>query len=309
MSGLQRPAALEALNTQLFKIFQEGMRQPTFAATAGFFTDVPSTNEFNTYGWLANISGMREWIGSRVVDGLKERSYVIYNKDYEKTLAVARNAIEDGNVADATMAMEQLVQVVQRLPDDLLLALMEGGQAAAVAGLAYDGQFFFDTDHPIDLDASGSQRNYYASGLALDATNLKAAVAAMRSFKGENSIPLGVAQEELALVVAPGLWGAALDASEAKTVSTGGENIVATKYNLRPMQWARLSSSTRWFLFDLKSPGPKPFIRQRRKAAQFVSLTRPTDPNVFNDKQYIWGADAREGAGYGLWFKAFSAAA
>ncbi len=308
MSGLQRPAALEALSTQLFKIFQEGMRMPTFAETNGFFTKVPSTTEFNTYGWLANVTGMREWIGHRIVDGLKERSYTIYNKDYEKTIGVARNAIEDGMVADATMAMEQLVMAAQQLPDDLLLALIEGGQAATVAGLAYDGQFFYDTDHPTDLDATGTQRNYYASGLALDATNLKAAIAAMQGFKGENDKPLGVGQSGLTLMVSPSQWGTALDITEAKTVSTGGENVLATKFNVKPIQWARLSSTTRWFLFDLSSPGPKPFILQPRKPAQYVSKTKADDDNVFFDKQHIWGVDARMGAGYGLWFKAFSAA-
>ena len=308
MSGLQRPAALEALNTRLFKVFQEGMKAPTFAQTAGFFSSYPSSNEFNTYAWLASISGMREWIGPRIVDGLKERSYTIYNKDYEKTIGVARNALEDGNVADAVMAMEALVEVAARLPDDLLLALIEGGQAAAVAGLAYDGQYFYDTDHPTDLDASGTQRNYYSSGLGLDATNLKSAIASMQGFKGENGLPLGVGQNGLTLLVPPALWGTALDACDAKTVSTGGENIIATKYNVRPIQWARLSSTTRWFLFDLASPGPKPFILQTRKAAQFQSKTASNDDNVFFDKEYIWGVDARMGAGYGLWFKAFSAA-
>lgn len=309
MSGLQRPAALEALNTKLFKIFQEGMQQPNFAETNNFFTKVPSTNEFNTYGWLANVTGMREWIGPRIVDGLKERSYTIYNKDYEKTLAVARNAIDDGNVADAVMAMEQLVTVTQQLPDDLLLGLLEGGQAATVGGLAYDGQFFYDTDHPTDIDlVSGTQRNYYASGLALDATNLKAAIAAMQSFKGENGKPLGVGQNGLVLLVSPSQWGTALDATEAKTVSTGGENILATKFNVKPIQWARLGSTTRWFIFDLASPGPKPFILQNRKSPVYVSKTRPEDDNVFWDKQFVWGSDARQGAGYGLWFKGFSAA-
>lgn len=308
MSGLQRPAALEALATKMFTIFQEGMRAPTFAETNSFFTRVASSTEFNTYAWLANITGMREWIGHRIVDGLKERTQVIYNKDYEKTLGVARNAIADGMLADAVMAMEQLVMVANRLPDDLLLALMEGGQSAAVAGLAYDGQFYYDTDHPTDIDlVTGTQRNYYASGLALDSTNLKAAIAAVQSFKGENGMPLGVGQNGLTLTVPPGLWGAALDAAEAKTVSAGGENIIATKLNVKPVQWARLSSSTRWFLHDLSSPGPKPYIYQERMKAQYVSKTAPTDDNLFFDKQYIWGVDARVGAGYGLWFKAFSA--
>lgn len=310
MSGLQSTPALLALRTQLFKIYMDTTAKPGFAKTHGFFTEMPSSHEFNTYGWMAQLSGMREWVGHRVVDGLKERSYVIYNRDYEKTIGIARNAIADGNVVDAMMAVQALADTVQRLPDDLLLALLEGGQAAAVGGLAYDGQFFYDTDHPISIDdVSGTQRNYYASGLALDATNLKAAIAAMQSFRGENNMPRGIGDDGLMLLTGPGLWGQALDVTEAKTLSAGGENVIATKFGVKPVKWARLSSSTRWFLFDLYSPGPKPFILQTRQASNLVAKTSPENDNVFFDKQLIWGADTRMGAGYAQWAKAFSAAA
>lgn len=308
--GVQRPAALEALLTKLHKLFMEGQRQ-SFAAKHGFFQEFPSDTKSNTYGWLAGMTGMREWIGARHVEALKERSYTIVNKPYEKTLGVLRDAIEDGMLGDAEMAMSELVKVVNNLDDDLLLALMEGGQAATVAGLAYDGQYFYDTDHPISLDSTGTQRNYYASGLALDATNLKAAIAAMMAFKGESGNPFGVGQAGLVLTVPPGLWGAALDAAEAKTVSTGGENIIATKMNVTPVVWARLGTSTRWFLNDLSdvTPGPKPFMIQRRRKPTFVTKTAPTDDNVFMDRTFLFGADARVGAGYGAWQKSFSAAA
>lgn len=307
MSGLQRPAALEALNTTLYKTFQEAMQTPSFAETNGFFTTMPSSSEFNTYGWMATLAGMREWIGPRVYEGLKERSYTIYNKTYEKTIAVPRERLDDGQVADATFAMGEIARSAAQLPDDLLLALLEGGAASTVGGLAYDGQFFYDTDHPTNLDATGTQRNYYASALALDATNLKSAIALMTAYQNEAGRPLGVGQGGLTLLVPPALWGTALDAVEAKTVSAGGENILATKYNIRPIQWARLATATRWFLFDLSSPGPKPFILQRRRNPTFVSKVSANDPNVFERNEYVWGTDCRMGAGYGMWFKAFSA--
>lgn len=307
--SIQRPAALEALNTTLYKSFQEGLKTPLFSEVDNMATPMPSSTEFNTYGWLATMGGMREWIGARVVEGMKERAYAIYNKSYEKTIGVDRDKLDDGQVADMPFAMEQLAYAANSLEEDLLLALLEGGAAATVGGLAYDGQFFFDTDHPIDLDSSGSQRNYYASGLALDGPNLKAVVAAMESFKGENNRPLNIGSRGLVAVVPPALWGTLLDACEAKTVANGGENIIATKYNIRPVKWARLSSTTRWFVLDLASPGPKPFIVQRRKAPAFVPKTSPSDENVYRLKRYEWGVDARKGAGYAMWQKAFSAAA
>lgn len=303
MSGIQRPAALEALNTRLFKTFQAGMLQPRFSSVNAFFTDVPSSSEFNTYAWLANLGGMREWIGPRVLEGLKERLFTIYNKNYEKTISVLEDKLNDGQLADAQFAMEQLVEAAATLKDDLLLDLIENGASR----VGYDGQNFFDTDHPQDLDASGTQRNYYASGLGFDATNLKAIVAAMQGFKNENGKPMGIGDRGLVALFPPALWGTALDALEAKTLTNGGENILVTKYNVTPISWARLTSSTRYYVFDLSSPGPKPFIFQSRQAPRYVSKTAPSDDNVFSRKELVWGVDARAGAGYGMWQKAFSA--
>ena len=36
---------------------------------------VRSTTAMNTYGWLKSLTGMREWLGNRIVDNLSEASY------------------------------------------------------------------------------------------------------------------------------------------------------------------------------------------------------------------------------------------
>lgn len=55
-----------------------------------------------------------------------------------------------------------------------------------------------------------------------------------------------------------------------------------------------------WFLMDLSRNFMKPLIFQDRKAANFVSLNRETDANVFMDRQFIFGVDARYVAGFGF---------
>lgn len=55
-----------------------------------------------------------------------------------------------------------------------------------------------------------------------------------------------------------------------------------------------------WFLLDLSRNFMKPLIFQDRRAAEFVSLNRPTDTNVFMDRQFIFGVDARHVAGFGF---------
>jgi phage major head subunit gpT-like protein len=45
----------------------------------------------------------------------------------------------------------------------------------------------------------------------------------------------------------------------------------------------------------------KPLIFQLRKAPEFVSKMALTDDNVFFQREYLMGIDARYNAGYGLW--------
>jgi phage major head subunit gpT-like protein len=59
-------------------------------------------------------------------------------------------------------------------------------------------------------------------------------------------------------------------------------------------------SGAPWFLMDLSRNFMKPLIFQDRKAAEFVSLNRTTDGNVFLDRQYLFGVDARYAAGFGF---------
>jgi phage major head subunit gpT-like protein len=42
---------------------------------------IPSEAESNTYGWMAEIPGFREWIGPRVFHNIAARSYQVINKD------------------------------------------------------------------------------------------------------------------------------------------------------------------------------------------------------------------------------------
>lgn len=59
-------------------------------------------------------------------------------------------------------------------------------------------------------------------------------------------------------------------------------------------------SSNPWFLMDLSRNFMKPLIFQDRKAAEFVSLNRSTDMNVFMEKKFLFGVDARHVAGFGF---------
>lgn len=113
---------------------------------------IPSTTESNTYGWLGDFPNMREWIGDRVLKDMKEQAYAISNKLWESTVAVQRTKIEDDNLGLYKPLMQEAGRVASEHPDKLVFNLIKAGGAT----LCYDGQFFFDTDHPVYANVDGT---------------------------------------------------------------------------------------------------------------------------------------------------------
>lgn len=113
-------------------------------------TRVGSSTGKNEYGWLGQFPNVREWLGDRVVHGMQAHDYTIKNKPFELTVGVDRDDIEDDNIGIYGPFFEQMGMSSAAHPDQLVWDLIKLGFAAA----CYDGQFFFDTDHPV-LDANG----------------------------------------------------------------------------------------------------------------------------------------------------------
>ncbi len=55
-----------------------------------------------------------------------------------------------------------------------------------------------------------------------------------------------------------------------------------------------------WYLID-DTKVVKPMIWQTRKPIKLTQMFSETDPNVFWRNEYVWGADTRGNAGFGLW--------
>ncbi len=111
---------------------------------------VPSTQREQTYGWLNKLPDVREWIGNRVVQNLSESDYTIKEKPWELTVGVDRDDIETDNLGHYATMFEAIGESTVRRPERLVWDLLKAGFASA----CYDGQYFFDTDHPV-LDANG----------------------------------------------------------------------------------------------------------------------------------------------------------
>jgi phage major head subunit gpT-like protein len=111
----------------------------------------PSTGSEEKYPWLGDMPGFREWVGERVVNRLKLHGYTIANKDFELTVEVKRNDVNDDKVGIYSPMFSMLGEEARKHPDKLVYGLL----AQADSTLCFDGQNFCDTDHPY-IDAAGN---------------------------------------------------------------------------------------------------------------------------------------------------------
>jgi phage major head subunit gpT-like protein len=145
---------LDALRVGFKTEFQRGLAMAPLLRDRVAMT-VRSTTFESRYGWLRKMPGMREWIGARVVDNVAEASYSIANRHFEKTVSVDRNDIEDDNLGQYAPMFTELGELAAALPEQLVWSLLNAGFSTN----CWDGQFFFDTDHPI-LDANGAETTF-----------------------------------------------------------------------------------------------------------------------------------------------------
>ncbi|MFN3362729.1 MAG: Mu-like prophage major head subunit gpT family protein [Allorhizobium sp.] len=115
--------------------------QPMYSTVAMV---VPSTSAMNEYPRLDDVQGFREWIGDRVIQDLGAQTYIVRNKPYEKTIGILRTQIEDDQIGIFTPVAAQMGQDAAQFPDQLVWPLFKTGETVK----CYDGQYFFDTDHP-----------------------------------------------------------------------------------------------------------------------------------------------------------------
>lgn len=143
--------SLNALRTGYSAAFQRGVAGMAAKQSERIATRVPASQKSQTYGWLGELPEVREWIGQRAVQNLSESSYTITEKKWELTIAVDRDDIETDNLGHYAMRFEAMGRSTISKPERLIWDLFKSGFTTP----CYDGQYYFDTDHPV-LDASGT---------------------------------------------------------------------------------------------------------------------------------------------------------
>ncbi len=143
------PDLLQNLRTGFKTDFQRGLGAAA-AKSALLATTVSSTTRLETYGFLADLPVFRKWVGEKRVMALKDKAYQLANDSYEATLGIHKDAIGDDNLGLYGPIAEGWGQESGNLKDRLLFEALRDGHTRA----CYDGQNFFDTDHPVGEDGA-----------------------------------------------------------------------------------------------------------------------------------------------------------
>lgn len=257
-------------------------------------TTVPSTTASTDYRWMGQIPKMREWIGDREIQNLSAYDYSIKNKDFEMSVAVPKNDIEDDQYGVYTPMFSHMGESAARHPDTLCFNALKAGFTEK----CYDGKTFFAEDHP--SGEGGREKVSNLSHNKLDTDTYEEARAAIMSITGDKGDSLGLVPN--LLVVSPKNEKNAKLILEADTINGTTNVLKGTAELLVTTELANMPDA--WFLL-CTDRFLKPIIFQKREEIKMTALINDNDQNVFMRGEFIWGADGRSNAGYGFWQMAY----
>lgn len=257
-------------------------------------TKVPSTARSENYAWLGSIPRMRKMRGERIPKKLLAHTYTITNEEYEASIEVNHADIKDDQTGQYGITARSIGEAVKTFPDELVFeTLLPNGTTE----LAYDGQYFFDTDHPVG-ETGTTQSNLITTALTAD--SFRTARAMLRRMKDDSGRPTLNRNLDLLLVVPADLEGTAEAILEAERDDAGATNTLKGKARILVADW--LGDTNNWYLLNVAGV-VKPFVVQEREFIPFEALEEGSEPNFMRKKNY-YGTYWRGNAGYGLYQKA-----
>lgn len=289
-------STLTALTKGYRAIFNETLAgyMPSWRTVA---MEIESMNLEENHQWLGANPTMREWVGDKIVHGLRGQNWIIINKPWEVTIGIARRDIEFDALGKYRPKIQMLAMEPVRHQDELISNLRKTGAAT----LCYDGQYFYDTDHA-EGDSGAQSNKLTGTGVSISQieTDFNAARAALLNFKNDRGKPYfpSSAQFQLQVTAPPGLLGIFEKLLNASTINNN-ENTLKGAATLKVDN--NLTDANDWYL-DVIGPFPiRPFIMQIAKRPNFVALDDPSNDTVFKRAEFQYSAEGDYNAGYAFW--------
>ncbi len=276
---------MDAFFAGLSATFNSAFQSPLTQNYLRYAMEIPSTAALETFSFLEQVGGMREWIGDRQIDNLSSKKLVVENKDYEKTISVAKNDIEDDKYGIYSPVIADMGQNAAGIWNKL------GETALKANGNWLDGEPFFSSSRKY-----GENAIVNGSTNTLSHANYGTARATMMAYMGHGGDALEVIPD--LLIVGPSNEETGRKILNNDVIITGGvaeSNPWKGSAQLLVLPSFAGAHAARWFLACTTRP-LKPVAIQKRTAPALARMDKEGDENVFMRKTFLYGTDARGSA-------------
>lgn len=283
-----------------------------------------SDQESEIFRMLGMTPMPREWTSERSQRGLPVFEIPIANKDWELTLRFNRWDWDNDKTGQIAVRVGEMpIRFAAHVSKLITTRLVNG--TGATDGLAYDGQYFLDTDH-VSGD-SGTQKNVLTSsevaslnvGTAAAPTQSEMALAILDSIayaqgiKDDTGEPINEDANEWIVMGSTNLSGAMNAAVYNATLNTGtgveanplmsarGPNDGAL--SIRVVTNSRLATTDVFYLLR-RDGSTRPFILSMAEQPK-IEVIGPGSETTIMTKKVIVAGSAKYNVGYGQWEHAF----
>ena len=235
------------------------------------------------HSWLEQLHGIHEWVGERVLNNAKLGKLTVVNRDFENTVKVSRNEIEDDQYGVYSPLIGMMGADAENLWKKLSIeALLGNGDWA-------DGNPFFCSGRVL-----GNSTFTNAVTTSFSKAALETAIAAMRGWTLYGGEPGEVRPD--VLLVGPSLEATAKQICEADLVADGTTTVSnvspAKALKVRVSQALIGSHANQWFVLGDKN-GVKAVGVQKRKLPELTRMDKDDDQEVFMSNNFLYGVHAR----------------
>ena len=278
-----------------------------------------SDQDSEKYPWLGMVPMMREWIAGRHAKSLPEEIITIDNLHFEATLEFLLKDIRRDKTTQVRTRINELADRANAHWAKLLSTLIVNGHTDA-SGLAYDGQYFFDTDHV--TEKSGTQSNDTTVDIsAIPVTNhgsttapsvgemssaIMTTIQQIIGFKDDQGEPMNELARKFNVMVPTNLWQSSAGALTNSNIDSGDSNtliaVQADGFDISLSANTRLTATDTFFVFNADG-STSALIRQEETGVLLKAKAEGSEYEFDNDA-HQYGIDTWRNVGYGRWEKA-----
>jgi phage major head subunit gpT-like protein len=258
--------------------------------------EVESNTQTEVHTWLGAIPTVKEWVSERSIERLSAFEYAVVNRDWEMTIEIPRNAIEDDRIGQFRPVIEMMARQARNHPSMLVMQIFRDNP------VGYDNQPLFSTNH--QEGQSGVQSNIVAGSgttLAQIIDDLDQASARFASFKDDRGNPIMIAGQPLDIthvMAPPALKGVFETIARAEMIQNttnkwqGRIEVITNPY---------LTDANDWYALCLAHPFKPVLVQMRRPATIQDFDSEVAAYELFHRKRFLIGVDGRYAVAPAFW--------